>query len=645
MPYGSGANPVISGTIPVSNWSASGNHFEANVSQNIRNFFVNGKRQEIARYPNAHQYLWLDSAKTDYLLDADISNLDSTLILNSKICIHTSQASWENSIVTNTLLDTVYLNFPTSLAAPNGYGYYFFDNINHIDTVGEWAFQTAPRRVHYFPEQGVDPNTLNCEAAAHIYGIQLGVDVCFVTIDRIRFERQAILGVNIPDDGSRYNHIINCEFIQQGQVGIQDKGQFNLFTSSIFQEIGGLGIYLLQTGGNTEISHNSFTNIGSSREAGTGKLSNQCAIFLSNVDSCHVHHNNIDSTGYCGILAGGYHHLVERNIIKNAMLHNNEGAALKIEGINPLNNAFRRNIVFGNNGNYEGTSNANFLSAGIYLALNSNADTIAENSIFNQACGIYLSSGNTNTQIRNNLVYGGSHLLSINRPDTMLNPISGLNVKGNSLFATDPSAFIIHQVDATGQFQAGDLDSNFYFQPYNANHYAERIINGNSVLMDFPTWQATGNDANTRSSFVSWTLPQNDAEAFTNQSDNTISFNLPSSQKYLQIDSTSVCNSFMQEGYTSRILINMHENCSTANGEFEDFSSIKIFPNPARTEISVLIDSRSIGEQYAIQNMQGQIVKSGSFRNLQNKIQITDLAAGVYVLKLKNGNTKRLVIE
>lgn len=52
--YGSGRNPVISGSVPLTNWSVyKGNIYNSDISGIVKNISVNGKQMILARYPNS----------------------------------------------------------------------------------------------------------------------------------------------------------------------------------------------------------------------------------------------------------------------------------------------------------------------------------------------------------------------------------------------------------------------------------------------------------------------------------------------------------------------------------------------------------------------------------------------------------------
>jgi len=66
------------------------------------------------------------------------------------------------------------------------------------------------------------------------------------------------------------------------------------------------------SGGNSTIHHNNFTKTGLVRNNGIGQEINGTALKVAFGDSCLIHHNTIDSAGYCGISVDGTYNTVEK---------------------------------------------------------------------------------------------------------------------------------------------------------------------------------------------------------------------------------------------------------------------------------------------------------------------------------------------
>jgi Right handed beta helix region len=631
--YGSGARPIISGTTLVTNWVQHGDTFAAQVALSVRNFFVNGAQQVMARFPNEHQYLWLDSARTTYLLDNDLTSIPNEKISGSRVCIHTAQWCWEKSLVSGFLLDTIKFQTPVTLNSLDGYGYFLYDNIAHLDTAGEWKYVPGSQRLWYMPPTGQSPANMTCEASVYNFGVQLDNDMCYITIENLDFEKQGSHGVFFPNGGSRYNVVNNCLFNGQLNHGVQDQGKFNEVAHSTFRGIGGIGIFVNSTGGNSLIHHNRLRQIGMQPNYGIGAQINLTAIMIAGGDSSTVHHNDIDSVGYCGISADGGSHLIERNLVRHAMLWNNDGAGLKSWGSISHDIIWRNNFVGESDGTLEGTLNGDFITPGLYFDFLVNHCTVQENTIYNhRERGIFQNSGNTDNHILGNVVYGSAYGLDLNGSPAQNVPQTGFEIKRNTFFALDDQAFLVRQIDYTNTFNTGVIDSNYYFQPYDANRYAIRIVNMVATPYSFSAWQATGFDAHTQRSFVSWSASQNDSRLFMNQTDDTMTVNLLDSL-YLDLDSNLICGDLQLLPYTSQVLINTMTVCNPNAFHDPAFSPVQAFPNPTSGEFVVRAGTIWLGAKYRLLNALGQPLASGKVVGTEQRLSLADLPSGMYLLE------------
>ena len=626
--YGAGAQPIISGTTHLGNWTQHGDTFAIQSATMVRNFFVNGEQQMQARYPNAHQYLWLDSAQTNYLLDNDLTGIPSNMVTGSRMCVHTAQWAWEKGLASNLVMDTLKFQAPLQLKALDGYGYFLYDNLAHLDTVGEWKYVPGTQRLWYMPPTGQNPSTMDCEATIYNFGVQLDNDMCYITVENLTFERQGSHGVFIPNGGARYNVVNNCRFYQQYNHGVQDQGKYNEITNNEFVGIGGIAVYVSTTGAGTQIHHNTFRNIGMQPNYGIGGQFNLSAIKLAFVDSCNVHHNTIDSVGYCGISADGSYHMVERNTVHHAMLWNNDGAGLHAFGAGSHHGTFQNNFVGESDGTLEGTNNGDFITPGFYFDFEVHDMMVRENTIYNHAeRGIFQNSGNVNNSIIGNVVYGSAYGLDLNGSPAIQTPQTGFEIKHNTFFALNDQAYCLRQVDYSGNFNTGVIDSNYYFQPYNSNRYVLRMMGMTPTPYNFPNWQGTGNDLHTQSSFVNWAANQNYSRLFINASDTGL-YRLLADSLYLDLDSNLVCGAVYLAPYTSKVLINTMTLCNPLAVQNPDVSRVIAYPNPTTGDFVLQVEADWVGAHYRLLNTLGQPLATGRLRATDQVFDLSGFASG-----------------
>ncbi len=647
--YGAGNKPTISGADSVLTWTPTSTYWQANFSQPIVNFFVNNKEQILARYPDeSSPYLTVDAGTTNSTLnDAGLSIISTSILNQSQVCIHTAQWCWEKSPITSSTSNSItYLN-PTLRVPTANYGYFLYDHLSYLTTGKEWKYDASSQKIYYQPVTG-DPNTFLCEASVRPYGILFNSGVTNVNISNIAFEKQTESGIAILNSNNQNIIIDNCNFARQYKYGIDQQGKYVEISNNYFREVDGLAIYLNGSCYKAEVHHNIFRNNGGFRNSGIGLEVNLSSIKGAFVDSCHIHHNDIDSAGYCGISMDGKWNLIERNIVKNAMLLNNDGAALKSFGVGSQYNIFRNNFVSKSDGNTNGTPSGSFITPAIYFDFSTNNCTIQENTIYDRSKkGIFLNSGTNNNTVIGNVVYGGNYLLDFNGSPIIPTPMTGMTIKHNVLFAKDPSAYILRMVDNTGGYNHGIIDSNYYFQPYNINNY---VFLPPSTSNNFSSWQSnTGYDINTQNSFFNWTLPTSNDTIFMNQTDNIVTINIGTTE-FLDLDSNIVCGSFELQPYTSKILIYTGNTCSTTNiDENNNKKGLSIFPNPFSIETTIQTSSEFNDATLTVYNTFGQKVKQ--IKSISGKTIILhrdNLPSGLYLLSLTQGNkiisTDKLII-
>ena len=122
-----------------------------------------------------------------------------------------------------------------------------------------------------------------------------------------------------------------------------------------------------------------------------------------------------------------------------------------------------------------------------------------------------------------------------------------------------------------------------------------------------------------------------------NNGNNILSQYLPVGQYYLEIYGNPTSSSYQTPyafGFTSTL----------SNPDFTSDNSLKIYPNPTSSKVS-FDNSISNFEKVSIANSLGQEVSKSSFNTFINnqEVDISQLPAGVYMLKLSNQNGTKTV--
>ena len=96
-------------------------------------------------------------------------------------------------------------------------------------------------------------------------------------------------------------------------------------------------------------------------------------------------------------------------------------------------------------------------------------------------------------------------------------------------------------------------------------------------------------------------------------------------------------NSVTNEGGTTDFFIAKFatEPCSPLSNETFETNTIKVYPNPTRNILTVVVNENKNYELYTIT---GQIVKQGKLTTIKNTIAVQDLSKGYYLLRIGNEN-------
>jgi hypothetical protein len=631
--YGVGADPIITGSDPVTGWTFQSARFRANFSQQPTAFFVNDAEQIIARTPDEGLYNTIEAADTTYLKDAPLQSIGSGVLLNSWVCVHTKQWCWEKSAINSVNGDTIFYQNSTEQAGNLNYGYFLYNDSTYLSAAKEWWYNASLQRMYFIPQSG-NPNAFNCEGSVRAYGIHFGAIASNVLVSGIAFEEQTASGVFIPFSGNNAITIDDCSFARQYIAGVQTEGTGTIISNCTFTQVDGLAVYLTGTATFAEVHHNNFQNNGGFRNSGVGEEINGSAIKGAYVDNCHIHHNIIDSTGYCGISMDGTYNLIERNIVSHAMLLNNDGAPLKAFGIASQNSTFRNNFVSNSEGNTEGTFSPDFVTPGIYFDFKTNNCIAENNTVYNHnGTGIFQNSGTQYNTIRGNVVYGSVYGYNLNGAHPNLNtPLIGMNIKHNYFFVTDTASYVMRHVDYTGNYNLGSIDSNVYFHPYRPAQY---VFREPATPYTFSAWQNEGFDVNSRDAWVNWTFPQRSDTLIMNQTDNVATINLGTTL-YLDLDSNIVCGNVTLQPYTSIILINTFTSCNPSGISETNNQSVSLYPNPASDEVKF----NKIQSHISVYSLQGQLLLEAFDSMVLN---VAALPNGIYYVRTESGSARLAV--
>lgn len=509
--YGTGVNPVIAGSVKISNWLPStlgANIYEADVSafitadsngvkNTIENLFVDGQLMTIARYPNVaspDKTNWLKVGATagiDAFTDINLANYAKPVDYWKGATLRIRTYSWFYKVFPI----TGYANGKITAAGLGTqlpeWGYFIDGKLSELDYPGEWYYDAGTKKVYLYPTKKVDPNTLLVEGSSYKTGMSIYWHEDNSTVNNITFRHFISSGVDV--NSSNNVKIQNCRF-EYNLTGISTWNPSNLLVSyNTFEQQFSLGILLNAATGfnvaNSIIEKNTLTNIGM-MPLYCQRYSGVCyGIGISAFGKAFtIRENKLDNIGWNGIdLKAAGSHLVEHNVINHALtLLNDGGAVVVASNDNIIRGNFLLNTI-GNVDNSNGCGNnaipcMHHTSYGMGVGADSNYKNIVldGNTIASNASWGIRFNAFTNSKILNNVLFNNqSHIILEDTNGLSFNNI----VTGNTFYSAMPDQ---QAVKMTHAIEHGLLDNNYYCNPYNGV-----LFNRDDKRYALAHWQAS----------------------------------------------------------------------------------------------------------------------------------------------------------
>src|ERR1035437_955962 len=147
--YGVGNTPVIQGNIDIISWTRfNGNIWVADCPQlgsTVTNFLINGKSQQIGRYPNA------DATNKGYLtINSHVGNtqLTSTSLASSpnwtgaEAVVRSARWVLDRVPIQSHQGNVLIFSSSTTYDIKDNYGFFIQNHLNTLDQQGEWYFNS-----------------------------------------------------------------------------------------------------------------------------------------------------------------------------------------------------------------------------------------------------------------------------------------------------------------------------------------------------------------------------------------------------------------------------------------------------------------------------------------------------------------------
>jgi len=525
-PYGEGDMPVISGAKQISNWEQTGNNtWKASVSshpENIDILFINGKKYYPARYPN-RGYRTVTNRYSNGLQDNTLKFPDGYW---NGATIAFKMNDWEiyrdtvNYSYSDGRIDKIGRNSSQTPGA--GWGYFFQNHINALDTIGEYVYDKRAGTLTLCTNK--NPKDQLIEYMDTDYGVRINYSGSnsqngHIHIEGLCFQHYKSSAIYAIEGK---NLIIRQNVIRNTRNGIYialvDNCQILGNTISDV-ECNGLTLGNVK---NSRIHNNTICRVAISLDGGQNGIENSYGILMSTPasatqpnDNCEITGNRIDSIGYIGIrFFFSQNLLVKNNVINYSMLSLSDGGGIyawkspnddeHIDKNKP--NKIIDNIVLNTIGNDDGSANkfynvfSRFIGSqyGIYLDDDIANLVIEGNTVANSGRGIFFH-GSQGNKVRNNVLFNNI-VANIACADSKYNSFLNNEIKNNYIYGQNTGRFpginipyliysLSYGIDESRIASTNQVDSNYISAPFNANigNINGSLINKNtlSTKLDF----------------------------------------------------------------------------------------------------------------------------------------------------------------
>jgi len=481
--YGTGAKPVITSLVRVTNWASIGSGlYQADLSgyniSKVQVVLINDQIREIGRFPNT------GSTDGGYLR---ISNVNSFNSINTQDGVPYSGSGGEvvirknNWIIDRHIIDYIggstinYRTHESPYGPQRNYGYFLQNHPSLLDQAGEWSYDPSSKRLT-INLSGYNVGSTNLSVAT-----QDNLVVNNAYTNNLSFSNLHFKGANshlINISRSESVKIENCTLDFAGENAISafdirglvvENNQINYALNS--------GVFMAHSTpaaivrGNTISNTMPFQGMAKSSDiAGVG-------IYLaSNGERSLIEKNNLINTGFNAIHFGGSYTKVVNNFIDNFCLLKQDGGGIytNSDGLSTSNNVGREitgNIVLNGKGTRFGTLEDVDMAEGIYIDDNSAGVTVNKNTVaFMSGKSIYLHNAN-NIVITENLFYKSRSQVQLTHSNYG-GPIRNVSVSQNLFSSVDKTDQIYSVYSIANDIgSVGTFTSNYFLDPFNHDFF------------------------------------------------------------------------------------------------------------------------------------------------------------------------------
>lgn len=494
--YVKGDDPVITGFKEVTDWTYMGDNIwesKNNVStlSYAQIVTIEDKNIPMGRWPNNK---WIyprnttgypDHYRVCYEDSLDASVLDWT---GGELVLRNLRWVFSRNPISDHHDSTIVYTPVTSHHPYWGVGFFIQNNINTLDSINEWYYNTTSKKLSIY--NIAEPTNVKISTVETL----LDIEGEFITVDNLSFKganTNAIYLANVS-----HITIQNCDIDFTFNAISSTSGNHSshiIIQNNTINHTNNNAITLANVYRNSLISDNVIKNTGVLIGMGQSDIHNYVAINIPNLRNSIIQYNEIDSVGYNGIDAvDGDSVIITRNFINHYCEKLDDGGGIYIHSACTYKTV-SRNIILNGRGQY--WTEGNYFPStgqlaygahqafGIYLdnVGGTNNIEVLENSIYNaRYAGIFWGTANHIRVIGNTICFCKRGILMHKEP----NDTSTINVAHN-IFLNRYSNIQLFAKRRKTIFTNMSIDNNYYAY-YAGGLWGSRMIYPDSSQIYIP---------------------------------------------------------------------------------------------------------------------------------------------------------------
>ena len=528
--YGSGAKPVLAGSVPLTNWTNIGNNVWqascASCGNTVTGVYRNESPLPLGRFPNGNApnkgYMTIRAHTQKYQIVGQEHLPQGINWQGGEVVMRPTQWIIDRATIDRQFGDTLNIINNSNYEPGDGWGYFIQNHPATLDQEGEWYYDPANKTVRLFSSQASPVGQMITATVS-----SQGVDAAYlsnVALRNLHVTQTLNTGLNTYNVSSF--SVVNSDITNSGEDGVSFTGSGSgiwLENNRIIDvNNNGFAIDVYQS---VVLRGNTLRRIGmvpGRGKSGDGHYNG----LLSNADQNVLIENNIiDSVGYNGLTFWN-NTTIRQNVISNYCMTKSDGGGVYVwnHPQRPMMNVHLvSNIIYNGIGAKEGSFRAEYSGAnGIFLDDCVEDVELKNNTVFNNhQWGVYLhatsrvsTTGNTvfDNRVSQFVMYHNGGYCPFRE-----------NIVKNNVFVSKLASQLTAQYESNADDLPlfGVIDSNYYARPFapEASILGVKNYGQSGGVFSLPDWRnfSGGHDLHSQSSPVSYNQYKDEGAGGTNR--------------------------------------------------------------------------------------------------------------------------------